>query len=128
MRLAHTMLKVESLEESLSFYVNILGMRLVRRHDYPQGRFSLALLEDGACGSTARLELMHVWDDAQVRPGETLGHIGFEVENVFEACQAVEARGGTITRRAARMPFGKRVFATVAAPGGYGVALIQRAE
>ncbi|WP_322060061.1 VOC family protein [Paraburkholderia sp. J63] len=124
----HTMLRVEDLEKSLSFYVNVVGMRLVRRHDYLEGRFSLALLEDGQSGSTARLELMHAWDVKHIPPGEALGHIAFEVENVFDACKEVEARGGLITRQAARMMYGKRVFATVQAPGGYSVALIQKAD
>lgn len=126
MRILHTMLRVGDLEKSLDFYTNVLGMRLLRRKDYPDGKFTLAFVgyqdeEDGAV-----IELTHNWDTDRYEIGSGYGHIALEVEDAYKACDDIKARGGKVTREAGPMKHGQTVIAFVEDPDGYKIELIQR--
>lgn len=126
MRILHTMLRVGDLERSLRFYTEVLGMRLLRRHDYPEGRFTLAFVGYGAESDTAVLELTHNWDTAAYELGSGYGHVALEVEDAAAACAAIKARGGKVVREAGPMKHGTTVIAFVEDPDGYRIELIER--
>jgi lactoylglutathione lyase len=125
MRILHTMLRVGDLERSLRFYTEVLGMRLLRRHDYPEGRFTLAFVGYGAESDTAVLELTHNWDTAAYELGNGYGHVALEVEDAAAACAAIKARGGKVVREAGPMKHGTTVIAFVEDPDGYRIELIE---
>ena len=126
MRILHTMLRVGNLEKSLNFYINVLGMKLLRRKDYPDGRFTLAFVgyQDEADGTV--LELTHNWDTASYDLGEGFGHIAIEVEDAYRACEETKKLGGNVTREAGPMKHGTTVIAFVKDPDGYKIEFIQR--
>jgi lactoylglutathione lyase len=126
MRILHTMLRVGDLQRSLDFYTNVLGMKLLRRKDYPEGRFTLAFVgyEDEA--QAAVLELTHNWDTAAYDLGNGYGHVAVEVDDARKACDEVRKRGGTVTREAGPMKHGTTVIAFVADPDGYKIEFIER--
>ncbi|WP_118819609.1 lactoylglutathione lyase [Neisseria lactamica] len=126
MRLLHTMLRVGNLEKSLDFYQNVLGMRLLRRKDYPEGRFSLAFVGYGDEADSSVLELTHNWDTAQYDSGNAFGHIAIEVDDAYEACERVKRQGGNIVREAGPMKHGTTVIAFVEDPDGYKIEFIQK--
>src|SRR5512138_640989 len=98
MRMLHTMLRVGDLQRSLDFYTSVLGMRLLRKKDYPEGKFTLAFVGYGSEDETAVLELTHNWDTKAYELGNGYGHIAIEVDDAYQACEAVKARGGKVTR------------------------------
>jgi len=126
MRLLHTMLRVGNLEHSLAFYTDVLGMRLLRRKDYPEGKFTLAFVgyQDEAEGAV--LELTWNWDTDKYDPGSGFGHIAIEVDDAARACELVKQRGGKVTREAGPMKHGSTVIAFVEDPDGYKIEFIQR--
>ena len=126
MRILHTMLRVGDLEKSLDFYTNVLGMTLLRRKDYPDGKFTLAFVgyQDEADGAV--LELTHNWDTSSYDLGNGYGHVALEVEDAYKACEEIKARGGKVTREAGPMKHGQTVIAFVEDPDGYKIELIQR--
>ena len=126
MRILHTMLRVGNLEHSLAFYTDVLGMRLLRRQDYPEGKFTLAFVgyQDEAEGAV--LELTHNWDTGQYDLGTGFGHIAIEVDDAYRACDLVKQRGGKVTREAGPMKHGTTVIAFVEDPDGYKIEFIQR--
>lgn len=126
MRLLHTMLRVGDLERSIRFYTEVLGMRLLRRKDYPEGRFTLAFVGYGDEDAHSVLELTHNWDTATYDLGAGFGHIAVEVEDAYLACEAVNARGGKVTRPAGPMKHGSTVIAFVEDPDGYKIEFIQK--
>jgi len=128
MRMLHTMLRVGDLDKSIDFYTNVLGMKLLRRNDYPDGKFTLAFVGYGDERDTTVLELTHNWDTESYDLGTGYGHIAIEVENAYEACDAVKAKGGTVTREAGPMKHGKTVIAFVTDPDGYKIEFIQKKE
>jgi len=125
MNILHTMLRVGNLERSLSFYTGILGMRLLSRTDYPEGRFTNAFV--GYCDESdgAVLELTHNWDTTSYDPGNGFGHLALGVDDAYAACTAIKARGGKVTREAGPMQHGSIVIAFVEDPDGYKIELIQ---
>lgn len=127
MRLLHTMLRVGDLDRSLAFYTEVLGMRLLRRQDYPEGKFTLAFVgyQDEADGAV--LELTHNWGVEHYELGTAYGHIALEVPDGKAACDAIRARGGKVVREAGPMKHGTTVIAFVEDPDGYKVELIERA-
>ena len=125
MRILHTMLRVGDLDRSLSFYTEILGMRLLRRQDYPEGRFTLAFVGYGDEAANTVLELTHNWDTASYELGNAYGHIALAVPDAAAACAEIKARGGKVVREAGPMKHGSTVIAFVEDPDGYKVELIQ---
>lgn len=126
MRLLHTMLRVGDLEKSLSFYCDVLGMQLLRRKDYPSGRFTLAFVGYGDEARHAVIELTHNWDTPTYGIGNGFGHLAVEVENAAQACEQVKQRGGKVVREAGRMKHGSTVIAFVEDPDGYKIEFIER--
>ena len=126
MRLLHTMLRVGNLDKSLAFYTEVLNMKLLRRKDYPDGRFTLAFVGYGEECDTTVLELTHNWDTPSYDLGAGYGHIAIEVDNAAAACDAVRAKGGKVIREAAPMKHGTTVIAFVEDPDGYKIEFIEK--
>jgi len=126
MRILHTMLRVGDLDRSIAFYTEVLGMRVLRRNDYPDGKFTLAFVgyQDEADGAV--LELTYNWGVAKYELGTAYGHIALEVEDAYAACDEIKKRGGKVVREAGPMKHGSTVIAFVEDPDGYKVELIQR--
>lgn len=126
MRLLHTMLRVSNLERSLEFYTDVLDMRVLRRKDYPDGRFTLAFVGYQDESEGAVLELTHNWDTDHYELGTAYGHIAVEVDDAADACARVAERGGKVTRPAGPMKHGTTVIAFVEDPDGYKIEFIQK--
>jgi len=126
MRILHTMLRVGDLERSLAFYTDVLGMKLLRRTDYPEGKFTLAFVGFGAEAETAVLELTHNWDTKSYQLGDGFGHVAIAVQDAAAACARVAARGGRVTRPAGPMKHGTTVIAFVEDPDGYKIEFIEK--
>lgn len=127
MQLLHTMLRVGDLERSLSFYTEVLGMGLLRRMDYPEGRFTLAFVGYGEELDHTVLELTHNWDIGAYEIGGGYGHIAIGVNDIVSTCQAIAEKGGRVVRPPGPMKHGSTVIAFVEDPDGYRVELIQLA-
>lgn len=125
MRLLHTMLRVVDLDSSIAFYTEVLGMHLLRRNDYPEGKFTLAFVGYQDESEGAVLELTHNWGVESYELGSAYGHIALEVPDAYAACAAIKARGGKVVRDAGPMKHGTTVIAFVEDPDGYKVELIQ---
>jgi len=125
MRILHTMVRVGDLDKSIAFYTTVLGMRLLRRKDYPEGEFTLAFVgyEDESDG--AALELTYNWGVNKYEVGSGFGHVALGVEDAYKTCEEVKARGGKVTREAGPMKHGSTVIAFVEDPDGYKIELIQ---
>lgn len=126
MRILHTMVRVGDLEASLQFYTEVLGMHLLRRQDYPEGRFTLAFVGYGPESEGAVLELTHNWDTSAYDLGSGYGHIALAVPDAYAACAEIKKRGGVVVREAGPMKHGSTVIAFVQDPDGYKIELIQR--
>jgi lactoylglutathione lyase len=126
MRILHTMLRVGNLDTSIGFYTQVLGMRELRRKDYPEGRFTLAFVGYGDEADTAVLELTHNWDTPAYELGNGFGHIAVEVADAYQACEEVKRLGGKVTREAGPMKHGSTVIAFVEDPDGYKIEFIQK--
>jgi len=127
MRLLHTMIRVGDLDKSIAFYTEMLGMRLLRRKDYPEGKFTLAFVGYADESEQAVIELTHNWDTKTYDLGNGFGHIAIAVQDAYKACEEVKKRGGTVTREPGPMKFGGSVIAFVQDPDGYKIEFIQRA-
>jgi len=125
MRLLHTMLRVGDLERSIAFYTDILGMRLLRRKDYPGGRFTLAFVGYGDESDNTVLELTHNWDTSSYNIGSGYGHIALGVDDIVGVCDQIRAKGGQVVREPGPMKNGTTVIAFVEDPDGYKVELIE---
>ena len=98
MRMLHTMLRVGDLDQSIAFYTEVLGMQLLRRKDYPTGRFTLAFLGYGPESEQTVLELTHNWDTNSYELGDGYGHIALGVEDIRGTCAAISGKGGRVVR------------------------------
>ena len=125
MRILHTMIRVGNLDRSIAFYTEVLGMRLLRRDDYPEGRFTLAFVGYGEESESAVIELTFNWDTTSYDLGNGFGHIALEVPDAHAACDAIRRRGGKVTREAGPMKHGTTVIAFVEDPDGYKIELIE---
>jgi lactoylglutathione lyase len=126
MRLVHTMLRVGDLDRSLAFYTDVLGMKLLRRQDYPEGRFTLAFVGFGPEAEEAAIELTWNWDTHGYDVGNGFGHVAVEVPDAYAACAEIQRRGGVVVRAAGPMKHGTTVIAFVEDPDGYKIELIER--
>ncbi|BBL35263.1 lactoylglutathione lyase [Nitrosomonas stercoris] len=126
MRILHTMLRVGNLERSIQFYTDVLGMQVLRRKDYPEGKFTLAFVGYQSEAEGTVLELTHNWDTDHYDLGTGFGHIAIEVDNAYEACKKVKELGGRVTREAGPMKHGTTVIAFIEDPDGYKIEFIQK--
>lgn len=124
MRILHTMLRTGDLQRSIDFYTRILGMKLLRQQDYPEGEFTLAFLGYGDESQQSVIELTYNWGVEAYDLGNGYGHIAIEVDDVYQACDLIKARGGKILREAGPMNAGRTVIAFVEDPDGYPIELI----
>jgi lactoylglutathione lyase len=125
MRLLHTMLRVGNLDRSLAFYTEVLGMQLLRKRDYPDGKFTLAFVGYGPEDNTSVIELTHNWDQDSYELGTAYGHIALEVDDAYKACELVKQKGGKVVREAGPMKHGTTVIAFVEDPDGYKIEFVQ---
>jgi lactoylglutathione lyase len=126
-RLLHTMIRVRDLDASLDFYTNLLGMKLLRKRDYPTGKFTLAFVGYGDENSNAVIELTHNWEQKDPYAlGTAFGHLAIGVPDVYKACEQLGAAGVKIPRPAGPMAHGGSVIAFIEDPDGYRIELIQR--
>lgn len=125
MRMLHTMVRVGDLDRSIKFYTEVLGMRLLRRKDYPEGKFTNVFVGYGDESTHAVLELTHNWGVDKYDLGTGYGHVAIAVDDAYRACEEVKRRGGKVTREAGPMKHGTTVIAFVEDPDGYKIELIQ---
>jgi lactoylglutathione lyase len=126
MRMLHTMIRVGDLDRSIRFYTDVLGMRLLRRKDYPEGKFTLAFVGYGDEAEQTVLELTFNWGVDRYELGTAFGHLAIEVEDAAQACAEVAAKGGKVIRPAGPMQHGSTVIAFVEDPDGYKIEFIER--
>ncbi len=126
MRLLHTMIRTGNLDRSIEFYTKALGMKLLRRNDYPEGKFTLAFVGYGDEASTAVIELTYNWGVENYSLGDGFGHIAIEVDDARAACAAVRENGGNVVREAGPMKHGTTVIAFLSDPDGYKIELIEK--
>jgi lactoylglutathione lyase len=124
MRLLHTMIRTGDLDRSIAFYTQVLGMKLLRRQDYPAGKFTLAFVGYGDERDNSVIELTYNWGVERYEPGTGFGHLAIEVDDVYAACAQIKQRGGTVVREAGPMNAGTAIIAFVADPDGYMIELI----
>ncbi|PRD39420.1 UNVERIFIED_CONTAM: gloA [Trichonephila clavipes] len=126
MRILHTMLRVGNLEKSIAFYTEVLGMKLLRQSENPEYKYTLAFVGYGDESSNAVLELTYNWGVDSYDLGSAFGHIALEVENVYEACDKIRAKGGVISREPGPVKGGTTEIAFVRDPDNYAIELIQK--
>jgi lactoylglutathione lyase len=126
MRILHTMLRVGDLERSIRFYTEVLGMKLLRRKDYPEGKFTLAFIGYGDEADNTVIELTYNWDTDSYELGTGYGHIALEVDDVYQATEEIRTRGGKVIRDAGPMNAGTTIISFVEDPDGYPIELIGR--
>ena len=124
MRFLHTMLRVGDLDKSVKFYTEIFGMQLLRKKDYPDGKFTLAFLGYGDERENTAIELTHNWDTDSYEMGNAFGHLAIEVDDVYEAVDTIRQQGGKIIRDAGPMNAGNTIIAFVEDPDGYEIELL----
>ena len=126
MRILHTMLRVNDLDESINFYEKFFGMKLLRKHEFPEGKFSLAFIGFGNEKNDTVIELTYNWDNKNYDHGTAFGHIALEVEDAFLKCDEIKSLGGKVIREAGPMMHGSTVIAFVEDPNGYKIELIEK--
>jgi len=126
MRILHTMLRTGDLDRSIQFYTEILGMKLLQRKDYPEGKFTLAFLGYGDEAQHSVIELTYNWGVDRYELGTAYGHIALEVDDVYRATEGVKKRGGKILREAGPMNAGTTIISFIEDPDGYPIELIGR--
>ena len=128
MRILHTMLRVGDLDRSIDFYVNRLGMNLLRKKDYPHGKFTLAFVGYGSEKEDTVIELTYNWgkksDDYEL--GDKYGHLAIGVKDINLICTGLENNGYKITTQPKTMKNSTTVLAFIEDPDGYKIELIER--
>lgn len=124
MRILHTMLRVGNLERSIRFYTEVLGMKLLRQKEYPEGEFTLAFVGYGDESANTVIEMTYNWGQDKYNLGDGFGHIALEVDDVYQAAEDIRARGAKIIREAGPMNAGSTIIAFVEDPDGYAIELI----
>lgn len=125
MRMLHTMIRVGNLDESIKFYCDILGMKLLRQKDYPDGKFTLAFVGYGEESDNTVIELTYNWGVDSYDLGSGYGHIALGVDDIYKTCEEIRAKGGKVVREPGPMKHGSTVIAFVEDPTGYKIELIQ---
>ncbi len=125
MRILHTMLRVTNMDESINFYSTIFNMKLLRKMDFPDGKFTLAFLGYGDESTNTVIELTHNWETDSYEMGNAYGHIAISVDDAYKACDEISAKGGEVVRPAGPMKHGSTVIAFVKDPDGYMIELIE---
>lgn len=125
MRMLHTMLRVGNLEESIKFYCDVLGMKLLRQKDYPGGKFTLAFVGYGDESEHTVIELTYNWGVEEYDLGNAYGHIALGVDDIYGTCDKIKSLGGKVSREPGPMKHGSTVIAFVEDPNGYKIELIQ---
>ena len=126
-RLLHTMIRVRDLDKSIDFYTRLLGMELLRRKDFPTGKFTLAFVGYGSEDAHTAIELTHNWDEEEpYSHGSGFGHLAVAAPNIYQLCEQLEAAGVNIPRPPGPMKHGGTVIAFIEDPDGYKVELIER--
>lgn len=123
MHIDHTMLRVGDLAKSIDFYTNILGMKLLRQKEYPEGKFTLAFV---GYSEHPAIELTYNWDKSNYQLGDAFGHIAIVTEDIYAACDKIKKMGGKVVREPGPMKHGTTVIAFVEDPDGYKIELIER--
>ena len=126
MKILHTMLRVKNLEESLQFYTELLGMKLLSRQDYPAGKFTLAFVGYGDHQDEGSIELTYNWDRNDYNLGDAFGHVALGVSDIYHTCRVIESKGGAVVRPPGPMKHGSTLIAFVRDPNGYMIEFIQR--
>tara|TARA_B100001287_G_scaffold179566_1_gene151407 strand:+ start:725 stop:1105 length:381 start_codon:yes stop_codon:yes gene_type:complete len=126
MKYLHTMIRVGNLDKSIEFYTELLGMKLIKKKDYPHGEFTLAFLSFDENDKEPFLELTYNWGISNYEIGKGFGHIALGVENIFAICDEIKMKGGKITREPGPMKGSTSILAFVEDPDGYKVELLQR--
>jgi lactoylglutathione lyase len=126
MRLLHTMIRVNDLEQSLGFYRDALGMKLLRRRDYPAGEFTLAFVGYGGEDETAVIELTWNWGKSSYQHGDAFGHLAIGVDDIYQTCAELKRKGVKVVREPGPMKYGGSAIAFVEDPNGYKIELIER--
>ena len=126
MRIAHTMIRVGNLEKSIQFYTDVLGMQIIKRKDYPEGRFTLVFVGYGPEATTALIELTYNWDTSHYDVGNGFGHIALHVNDIVGLCKKVSDSGAKVTRAPGAMKHGTTVIAFIEDPDGYNIELIEK--
>lgn len=125
MRMLHTMIRVGDLQKSLDFYTKILGMRLLRKRDYPEGKFTLAFVGYGDETTHTVIELTYNWDTHHYDLGNAFGHIAIGVKDIHQTCNQIRNQGGKVVREPGPMKHGTTIIAFIEDPDGYRIELIQ---
>lgn len=118
------MVRVGDLQKSIQFYTETLGMKLLRRKDYPEGKFTLAFVGYGSENNQTVIELTHNWDTQHYDLGNGFGHIAIEVDDVYQMCDQIKRQGGKITREPGPMKHGSTVLAFAEDPDGYKIEIL----
>jgi lactoylglutathione lyase len=126
MRLLHTMIRTGNLDRSIDFYTQVLGMKLLRRQDFPDGKFTLAFVGYGNERDHSVIELTYNWGIESYDLGSGFGHLAVEVDDAYAACAEIKRLGGQVVREAGPMKHGDTIIAFVSDPDGYRIELIQR--
>ena len=126
MKFLHTMIRVGDLDKSIDFYTNIIGLKLVRRKEYPHGNFTLAFLSIEEADPEPFLELTYNWGIQEYDIGKGFGHIAIGVDDIYSICEAIKSKGGKITREPGPMTGSKSILAFVEDPDGYKIEVLQR--
>jgi lactoylglutathione lyase len=126
MRILHSMIRVNNLEESIKFYTEVLGMTLIREKEYPEGKFSLAFLGYGKESEETVIELTYNWDKSEYDHGNAFGHIALEVDDIYKACDEIKKQGTKVIRDPGPMMGSKLLLAFIEDPNGYKIELIEK--
>lgn len=126
MRILHSMIRVNNLEESIKFYTEVLGMSLIREKEYPEGKFSLAFLGYGKETEETVIELTYNWDKSEYDHGNAFGHIALEVDDIYKACDEIKKQGTKVIRDPGPMMGSKLLLAFIEDPNGYKIELIEK--
>ena len=126
MRLLHTMLRVNDLDESIAFYCQKLGMKLLRKLDFPDGKFTLAFVGYGSEDKDSVIELTYNWGTKSYNLGDAFGHLAVAVTDIYKTCDELKKKGVKVVREAGPMKFGGSPIAFIEDPTGYRIELIER--